>query len=330
VYVVDVNGRVWALSLGSGKSVPGWPVMTRRNPADFVWGALTLSRGWLYTSIASLCDAGYYHGGVIAINTRAPRRIRRWDAVPGTVTYGGGVWGWGGVSIDAGTGDVFAATGNSEGVGGEGQEGAEAVVQLSATLVVKQYDQPLAPPFQVADRDFGTTPVLLDASGCPPQLVAINKDGELLLYDRAHISMGPRQRIWVADSAHSVVPLIGLPAFDPLTRTLVLVSPSTPSTPGLRAGVQAFTLTQGCTLAARWSRPFDPPAAGSAPTIAGGVIYLGSGRDGYLRAFRLSDGRRIWSWGPSHHPIFAAPVVDRETLYAAGWSGYVWAFTVRH
>lgn len=256
--------------------------------------------------------------------------ILSWEAVPGADTYGGGVWGWGGVSIDARTGDVFAATGNSEGADGEDLAESEAVVRLSAALVVKQYDQPLQPPFQIGDRDFGTTPVLLDASGCPPQLVAINKDGELLLYDRAHISLGPRQRIWVADSTSSVVPLIGMPAFDPLTRTLVLVSPSTPSTPGLRAGVQAFTLTPGCRLAARWSRPFDPPAAGSAPTIAGGVIYLGSGRDGYLRAFRLGDGRRIWSWGPSHQAIFAAPTVDQGTLYAAGWSGDVWAFAVRH
>lgn len=72
-YAVDVNGRAWALRLGSGKSVAGWPVRTRSDPADFVWGALALSHGWLYFGVASVCDTGYYHGGILAINTRDPK-----------------------------------------------------------------------------------------------------------------------------------------------------------------------------------------------------------------------------------------------------------------
>ena len=108
----------------------------------------------------------------------------------------------------------------------------------------------------------------------------------------------------------------------------MLVSPSTPATPGLRAGVQALHLNASCRFGVQWSRPFDYPNAGSAPTIAGGVIYIGSGRNGFIRALRLSDGAPLWSRHPSRQAIFAAPAVDRATLFEAGWDGHVWAFRV--
>jgi outer membrane protein assembly factor BamB len=289
--------------------------------------ALAPSRGWLYVPVASFCDAGYSHGGIVAVNVRHPRRTLHWQTVSATGLYGGWVWGWRGVSVDDRTGAVYAATGNSQGSAREDEGYAEAVVPLGPRLVVEQYNQPLRPPYQIGDRDFGTTPVLINARGCPPQLVALNKDGNLYLYDRDNIAAGPVQALWVAaNSAQSPIPLIGIPAFDPATRALVLVSPTTPSTPGLQMGVQALTLTSSCRFAVRWSRSFDPPDAGSPPTIARGVVYLGSGRNGFLRAFRLSDGRQLWSWRSSTEAIFAPPAVDRSTLLAAGWDGNVWAF----
>jgi hypothetical protein len=325
VYTIDVNGRVWAFRLDTGKLVNGWPIATRSAAGDFVWGALALSRGWLYVPVASLCDVGYSHGGVVAVNVRHPKQTLSWRTVSGAGPFGGGVWGWGGVSVDDRTGDVYAATGNSQGTAREDAGYGEAVVRLTARLTVEQYNQPLMPPFEIGDRDFGTTPVLLNAHGCPAQLVAINKDGELLLYDRDHISAGPRQRVWVAkNSPGAPIPLIGLPAFDPATRTLVLISPSTPPTPGLRAGIQALTLKSNCQLAVRWWQPFGT-LAGSSPTIANGVVYLGAS-NGFVLAYRLRDGRQLWSWRPSHHAIFAAPAVDHRTFIAAGWSGDVWAF----
>jgi outer membrane protein assembly factor BamB len=326
LYAVDVNGKVWALRLASGKVVRGWPVTLRSSSGDFYWSALALSRGRLYVPVASLCDGGYSHGGIVAVDVRHPRHTIRWQTVSGPGLYGGGIWGWGGVSVD-GSGDVYAATGNSQGTSSESVGYSEAVVRLSPDLGVQQFNQPLVPPFLIGDRDFGTTPVLINAPGCPPQLVALNKDGDLFLYDRQNIAAGPVQALWVAaNSPQSPIPLLGVPAFDPATRTLVLVSPSTPSTPGLQMGVQALTLGASCRFAVRWSRWFDPPDAGSPPTIARGVIYLGSGRNGFLRAFRLSDGRQLWNWRPSTQAIFAAPAVDRATMIAAGWDGNVWAF----
>lgn len=334
VYAVDARGQAWAFALSTGKVVSGWPVKVRGASGDFFWGGLTLSGGSLYVSVASLCDLDRWDGGVVAIDVHRPKRVRRWLTVPSSLGSGGGIWGWGGVSVDDRAGDVYAATGNSIGTGtGTASEtlgGSEAVVHLSSKLVVEQINQPLMPPFMIGDRDFGTTPVLLNASDCPPQLVALNKDGELLLYDRNRIHDGPAQRVWVAaNSPNALVPLYGLPAFDPATRTLVLVSPSTPITPGLQAGVQALTLTHACRFAVRWWHAFDFPDAGSAPTIAAGVVYIGTGRNGAVRAFRLRDGRLLWSQRLPSTTVFAAPVVDRGNLFLADWSGRVWAFRPR-
>ncbi len=323
VYAADVRGMAWALSLATGRPLRGWPVRFSSMRDDFEWSALALSDGRLYVPVASLCDAGHYNGGIVAIDVRNPRHMWRWRTEAGTSAYGGGIWGWGGVSID-GAGRVYAATGNSLGTASEAAGYAERVVRLSATLNVQQSNDPLQPPFKIGDRDFGTTPVLIDEPGCTPQLVAINKDGELFLYDRDRIASGPVQRIAVADDAPGHIPLYGIPAFDPISRTLVLVSPTSPPDSSLRAGVQAFALSSSCSLAPRWQAPFDWPDAGSAPTIADGVVYIGSGRNGWLRAYRLSDGRRLWGRQLSRSAIFAAPAVDGGSVVEGDWLGDVW------
>jgi hypothetical protein len=79
-------------------------------------------------------DSGLYHGGVTAIRLNHPADVRRWLTTGGTDAYAGGVWGWGGVSIDPRSGDVFAATGNSIGTTREDDGYAESVVRLSPTL----------------------------------------------------------------------------------------------------------------------------------------------------------------------------------------------------
>jgi outer membrane protein assembly factor BamB len=323
-YAVDIDGQAWALRLGSGRVVRGWPVRVHPKGADFVWGALTLSRGWLYVPVASLCDVGHYNGGVTEISLSHPSRVRHWFTTGGTHAYAGGIWGWAGLSVDPHSGDLYAASGNSIGTASEAAGAAEAVIALSPRLSLLQENHPLHPPYEIGDRDFGTTPVLIHRVGCPAQLVAINKDGELFVYNRAHISAGPVQRLRVAASSPGSIPLYGVPAFDPATDTLVLVSPTTPPGGRLHAGVQAFALTSACGFTPRWQARFDYPDAGSDATIAGGVVFIGSGRNGWLRTYALSNGRRLWSRHLSHEAIFAAPTVDRGRLFVAGWSGYVW------
>ncbi len=324
VYAVDVNGKAWAFDLRTGHLIHGWPVRVHPRGGDFVWSALALSRGWLYVPIASLCDRGRYYGGVKAINVAHPRIIRRWLTTAGTHAWAGGIWGWGGISIDARTGDVFGATGNSL-PSPETAGYAERLVRLSPLLKLEQSNYPLRPPFQTSDRDFGTTPVLIKARGCPLQAIAINKDGNLYRYNADDIDNGPRQRIAVASGAARFIPLYGVPAYDPHSRRLVLTSPSTAPGGSQRAGIQTFIFTRKCRLVPSWQRGFDPPSAGSPPTIAQGVLYISSGRDAILRIYRLSDGHELSAhklWATS----FSAPAVADRTVIVGDWRGHVWAF----
>ena len=311
----------------TGQVRAGSPVRVHPRGDEFVWGGLALSRGRLYVAIASLCDTGHYFGGVTVIDAGHPGRIVRWQTTAGTRAYGGGSWGWGGVSIDRGTGDVYGATGNSLGTIPEDDGDAESVVQLSPGLQRLTANDPLVGPFRSSDRDFGTTPLLINAPGCPPQLVAINKVGQLFVYDRNRLSAGPTQRLAVAADSAAGIPLLGVPAYDPSTRTLVLTSPSAPPNSPLRPGVQAFVLTSSCQFSLKWQQQFDPPDAGGPPTIADGVVYIATGRNGWLRAFWLADGARLWGGHIAPGAIFAAPSVDHGRLYIGTWSGELVALT---
>jgi outer membrane protein assembly factor BamB len=330
VYAVDVNGLAWALSLRDGRVLPGWPRRVHPRGAAFVWGGLTLSRGWLYVPVASLCDGGRYNGGIVALDTARPSRTRRWlTIVSSDGVFGGGIWGWGGVSVDPMTGDVYAATGNALGGPDEATPHAESVVALSPQLALRQWNDPLAGPFQSTDRDFGTTPILVDQQGCPGLAVAINKDGELFVYNRRDVGSGPMQRLRVATDTATGVPLYGMPAWDAQARVLLLTSPSAVAGTSLLPGIRAYRLNLNCSFSLRWQQPFDYPDAGSPPTVATGVLYLGSGRNGFIRAYRVRDGHPLWARHLSRDAIFAAPAVDRGTLYVAGWNGRVWAFRPR-
>ncbi len=328
VYAVDANGFAWAFDIRTGRTIHGWPVRIYGAGADFVWSALTLSHGWLYVPVASLCDRGRYYGGIRAVDVTHPKFIHRWLTTHGTHAWAGGIWGWGGVSADAATGNVFGATGNSIGTPNEATGYSERVVRLNFNLKLQQSNYPLRPPFLISDRDFGTTPVLIRSRGCPLQAIAINKDGRLYRYNANDIRGGPRQHIQVANITPNTIPLYGMPAYDPHSRRLVLVSPTTAPGGRERAGIQTFRFTRHCTLVPSWQHGFYSPDAGSAPTIAQGVLYISSGRDAVLAAYRLSDGHQLAAhklWATS----FAAPSVADRTLIVGDWRGHVWAFRPR-
>src|SRR5207237_251231 len=82
-------------------------------------------------------------GGMEALNVNRAGGVRSWRTTAGRAVFGGGIWGWGGVSIDNRTGAVYAATGNSYGIAGEAVPYAESVVQLSAGLVLRRWNDPL-------------------------------------------------------------------------------------------------------------------------------------------------------------------------------------------
>lgn len=326
LYAVDANGKAWALNLLTGKTVHGWPV--RAFPSsDFDWGGLALNDGRLYVPVASLCDRGYYFGGVRAIDVAHPHHIARWVTIDHAKhVFGGGVWGWGGESIDAATNNVYIATGNALPLSREDAGNSDRVVELGPLLKFIARNNPLRPPYPISDRDYGTAPTLINARGCRPKLVAMDKVGWLWVYNRYDIKAGPKQAIHIANTTGNQIPLYGMVAYDPGSRMMVLTTPTAPPGAAWSPGLIAFHLDRGCRFDFAWQASyFDPPWAGSSPMIAGGVVYIGSGRNGVVRAYRLSDGSQLWSAGTGS-TIFATPSIDNKTLFVGDWRGRLWAY----
>lgn len=329
VYVAGGDGRAYAFDMSSGRLKRGWPIAVTRDPAhERVWGGLIAWRGLLYVPVASYCQIQPYYGKVVAIRTGSARHAATWVVTGETGVVGGGVWGWGGVSVDPRDSDVYAATGNSFSPA-ENDGLAERVVRLSPLLRVKASHHPtLREPKQ--DRDFGTTPVLYRAGGCPPQLVVENKSGALFVYDRRRISRGPVQRLQLATpSSDGQRGLVGVPAYARGTRSIYVTSPTDSPRGRYRRGLLAFRVTRRCRLALTWQRSLGRNALLSSPSVANGVVYVGDGIGERLFAYDARRGRRLWTSGRRiRAPIFAAPSVVNGRVYVAAWDRKIHAFGV--
>jgi outer membrane protein assembly factor BamB len=318
VFVADGTGAVYALDLSTGRTVKGWPrTLPIRPSREHVWGALALVSGHLYVPVGGLCDLNPYHGRLVEI-----------DAATGTITadfvvngsngpHGGAIWGWGGAAVDPSTGDVYVATGNATGTP-ENAGLSEAVIRLSSSLAVKAFSKP--PLGTGSDLDFGSTPVLFHAPGCPAQLVAENKDGTLFLYDRSSIAAGPVQRIKLSGRA-----LIGVAAWSNNLNLLFAANPV--DSTSFSHGMVAFSdPSPACTLTAAWTaRVGAIGGVASPPIVANGVVYYGTGNVEY--ALNAATGALLWTSGSTiTAPIHGAAIVVNGVLYVPSWDHKLHAF----
>lgn len=130
--ISDSDGRNWkvfALDLGSGAVLPGWPLtindaavsaLNQNGPAQFQAteemsqrGALNLSPDghFLYVPFASYGDVA--SGFMVSIDTQAKNIASAFSSAPSSLTVAnGGIWGSGGAAIDK-SGHAYATTGNS-------------------------------------------------------------------------------------------------------------------------------------------------------------------------------------------------------------------------
>jgi outer membrane protein assembly factor BamB len=323
VYVAAADGKVHALDLGSGREIEGWPVTVAEDPkTDFVWSAPTLWKDRLYVGTASHCELGPREGRIVAIDTRAAeRRHVFWISKEGP-PIGGSVWGWGGVSVDPRTDDVYAATGNVKNFP-ENIEYGDQVVRLTRDL------EPVAshaPPVVGFDDDFGSTPVLFRRDGCPPQLVVTRKHGALYLYDRDAITEGPRQTLDLSGEPYR---FIGVVAFWPEANLVFVANPTPPPDETYTHGMVAFEVTSECRLKLAWQKTAGRnDSVVSPPVVANGVVYYGDGMGNQVHAFDAREGTRLWSSAPDdlEGPVFAAPVVVDGMLLAAAWDNRLHAW----
>jgi outer membrane protein assembly factor BamB len=291
LYVAGGDGKLYALDLATGQDAPGWPLQITSFPNEYVWSAITEFDGSLYVAIASGCDGlGTNYGRVVRVDPLSVTQTAAFYVTDGPTSgvWGGGVWGWGGVSIDPENGDAYEVSANGYPEDPyEHFDYAESLVRLGTDLSVVSTNYPGLNGFNV---DFGSTPVLFDSPhGCGPQLAVEGKTGELFLYDRDDIASGPVDRQQVSGAN-----LIGVPAYDPVHRLLFVGNSADSPDGAYKGGLLAFRVGKDCKLHVAWQRPGGGGVTAS-PVIANGVVYYGNGTGHKLLAFDARTHKKLWT-----------------------------------
>lgn len=324
VYIAAGDGAVHAYDLATGAEQAGWPVTGVFDPKHTTsYGAITADPAWrsLYVQSAGHCDFAPYRGGLTQVSIAKHKVVKVFR--PSGTFDGGGIWGPGGASYDRATHHLFVATGNAL-ANPESFGQSDQVVELDKKLAVVGSNYP---GLTGNDVDFGATPILYKAPGCPLQVSAENKSGVLVTYTAGALSAGPTQRIQVADLNDET--FIGMPAYS-ASRHMLYVASSSDSESYTR-GLVAFTIGADCRLTATWNQTLGPNKTPmSPPTVANGVVYFGDGYGGVVHALDATTGQPLWDSGNQlGGSVYAAPTVVNGELLVGTWGGRLVAFGLR-
>src|SRR5438552_5557254 len=116
-----IKHYIISLNVDTGAINPGWPVdvemAAQYNGTTFTAAnqqqrpALGIVGNILYVGYGSMADCDLYHGWLVGVPINNPASVTAWAAGTTNGTYGGGIWGVGGVASD-GT-NAFVTTGNT-------------------------------------------------------------------------------------------------------------------------------------------------------------------------------------------------------------------------
>jgi outer membrane protein assembly factor BamB len=333
LFVIGATGSLHALVASTGADSEGYPEqIVSQTRYEYVWGGLRIDAGRVYVPVASYCDKGaadgneFPEGRLESIPLDRTAAADVWDPVPGPNNLGG-IWGWGGVSVDPHDGSIYTAVGNSH-VRADGcacyvdDAGyGDQVVHLKADLSsVIDSERPKLP--ETGDYDFGAAPVLFQPSGCPPLAAANNKIGTLFIWDRRHLASGPLASIPVGDGVSAFV---GTPAWSNVRQTIYEAQSVLFDSRGrLGNGVRAFRVVAGCRFQALWAKAIGDGNQAT-PLVVGDVVFATGGTPGGFYALDASNGARLWS-APTAGPTVAAMITVGGTVFGADAKGAVYAF----
>jgi hypothetical protein len=289
--VSDASGQNWkvfALDLGSGDVLPGWPLtindatlapINQNGPTLFGPASQASQRGGLNLSPdGSLLYVpfGAYNdstpGWMVAVNTQTPALASAFAGAPSRFPdANGGMWGSGGPAVDA-DGNVMDTTGNSPsnsldspGVWGESflEWNPGTPLQLNGTYTPWNYAQ-----MDNADTDLGGgSPIVFDldpATTGTPHLAAFGaKQGNAYLVDRAHLQGRLDRR--------------PPPSADPSTDTSLL-QPDPQAQFGTRGPLNIFGPYAEDPTCCDYARARTTPAYFRGPDGASYVVYSGSAK----------------------------------------------------
>ena len=331
IFIVSGDDLLHALDPGTGSELAGYPLQlmgpANNAPRTFVYGSPTYDslNNSLYLATASECDVPPYHGQVMRVDVTpntTPRVLRRWFVDGSSGPDGGGIWGPGGVSLDAYSKALYVATGNAL-ADPENQFYADHVVRLDLGLRVIAADSPS--DFS-GDSDFGSTPILYQPPSCPPQLAVMNKNGALYIYNRKAIGSGPMQALQISGAPGA---FIGDPVYDPVLNQVYTGNDADDGVGIFSHGIIALAPQSDCTLAPVWQQqvgfsdfnPVTPPIA------ANGVVYYSTGPESRVFAFEAGSGQYLWDSGSLiQNGIYASPMVVNGQLFIAAFDHKLYAF----
>jgi outer membrane protein assembly factor BamB len=330
LYVANADGRLRALDLTTGAVV--WNMsITNRTTAEYVWGGLRLVGNQLYVPIASYCDAPgadgrFADGRVVAVDVQVHGLDGDYDTVPGADNLGG-VWGWGGVSVEPDGSGLWTATGNSHvldstcGCFVDDAGDGNSIVKLSLGLQVLAWERPDSIPTTL-DDDFGAAPVLFDVRGCGAYAAANNKDGNLYIWNRADGAAGPVFKLGLGTSSGD--PFLGEPSWSSDRRTLYDASTNVVTDDESRGdGVTALTFNANCQLRSPWQTAvghgIQPP-----PILLGDVLLAAGGSGGW-NVIDATTGEVLWHEDTASLTV-APPIAADGRIFAGGYDGVLTAF----
>jgi outer membrane protein assembly factor BamB len=332
LFEISADGMLHALDLATGDEAEGYPVsLVTYNRYEYVWGGLRLANDRLYVVVASYCDAGppggpMPEGRLLAVPLDALSETVSWDPVPGFGNMGG-MWGWGGVSIDPIDGRIFTGVGNSyvwsQACGcfvdnaGYGNQMVALAPDLSQVVEANDPGIPAT-----GDSDFGAAPLLFDPLFCPPLAAAYNKNGMLYLWNRDRLSAGPLVSLPLGDGRAAFV---GSPGWSPTTQ-MVYAAQSVIHEDGRRLGngVTSWHVDPGCGLRPIWSRALGDGNQAT-PLVVGDVLFATGGRPGGFFALNAANGALLWTHTTKGRTV-AAMISVAGAIFGADTEGVLYAF----
>ena len=336
LFVMSDDGRLHTLSLSTGTElVP--PLQIVDLPAtNKVRGGLNLFAKSLYISTGSDSGDGVpWHGRIYQVDVSAatPALAATFDVVPSIAgdNRGGGIWGYGGVSVDPATGNVYAATG-ADFRGGYTPYAVRMLKLTPSLSLVGSYEPPHPATFACdaapCDVDFGATPNVFTPTSCPTLVAAGNKDGHLYVVRASDFAATTPvyQAITVntADDGLKHGGLGGVPAFWP-AGNMLFVTDSGNGAAGLPAGVIALSVSAApqCQLSVAWTFPLpNLGSTQSSPTVVGDVVLVGEGATGEVHALDAATGVELWNSGSTvTGNTFAAPSIGNGKVFVGSWTG---------
>jgi outer membrane protein assembly factor BamB len=332
LFEVSADGMLHALRLATGAEADGYPLsLVANNAYEYVWGGLRIAGDQIYVPVASYCDVGppggpMPEGRLVAVPLDRPDESTIWDPVAGPGNMGG-IWGWGGVSIDPTDGRVFTAVGNSFVwsdecncyVDNAGYGDKIVALQPGLSTVLDSNDPGIA---TTGDSDFGAAPMLFDPDSCPPLAAANNKDGALYLWNRDRLSAGPLLSIPLGDGRAAFV---GTPGWSRGTQMVYEAqSVIREDDKRLGNGVTAWHVDVGCGLRPIWSRVLGDGNQAT-PLVVGNVLFATGGRPGGFFALNAANGSLLWNYSTEGRTV-AGMISVAGSVFGADTGGMLYAF----